>query len=45
MQILFDKNIEFEGNFVNGEMEGDGCCKYPDGIQFFGKWKKNERNG
>ena len=21
------------------------AAKYPDGIQFFGKWKKNERNG
>ena len=32
MEVLVDKNLEFEVNFVNGIIDGDGCCKYPDGM-------------
>ena len=45
--ILYDVNgsVEYEGDFVNGKMEGKGKLIYGDGSYYEGQFSDNKRNG
>jgi hypothetical protein len=42
----FDNKIDvLEGNFVNGEIEGEGILTYHDGRIYKGSFKLGEKDG
>jgi hypothetical protein len=40
-----DGGIRYEGEFKDGQFEGHGVGKYPNGDTYVGNWKDNSKDG
>jgi hypothetical protein len=40
-----DDNDYYQGQFINGEIEGRGTRVWSDGKSYVGDWKNGEKNG
>ena len=43
--IYYQNNISYEGDFINGDGEGNGKLIFPSGNYYIGEFHKNERHG
>ena len=43
--FYYSNHDKYEGEFVDGMMEGNGKFKWADGDVFMGTWKANKRDG
>ena len=45
IQYYSNGNIQYKGDFVNDEKDGNGHFNYEDGKYYIGQWSHNLRNG
>ncbi len=43
--FVFNNGAVYTGEFLNGQINGDGICNYPDGSRFEGRWKNARPHG
>jgi hypothetical protein len=44
-KIELDNGVSYEGEWLNGEREGQGEQIWADGSRYVGDWKGNQANG
>jgi hypothetical protein len=45
VQSVLFLGIRYEGNFIEGQFEGNGFGKYPNGDMYIGDWHNNAKHG